>query len=343
MAATVPPGGIAPMEAKLVAELPDGPGWQYEPKWDGFRAIAFRDGDAVEIQSKSGKTLARYFPEIVSLLRATRTERYIVDGEIILPIGGILSFDALQQRLHPAPSRVARLSVETPAQLMLFDCLALDGRSLLAEPLAARRAMLENLHSAEGNASLLLSPMSEDRTVGDAWLAGSGGALDGVVAKRTDEPYRPGERAMAKVKVHRSADCVVAGLRRAADGGGIASLLLGLYDEAGKLHHVGFTSGIKASERADIDQRIRPCLGGAGFSGKAPGGPSRWNDGRESAWEPLDPRLVVEVLFDQVTGERFRHGTRILRWRPDKDPSQCTMEQLVHEVRPAQPATILPF
>lgn len=291
--------------------------------------------------SKSGKSLARYFPEIVALLAATGTRRFILDGEIILPVGDVLSFDALQQRLHPAASRVARLSAETPAQLMLFDCLAVDGHHLAEAPLVERRAALETFHAANGSAGLLLSAFSDDRGAAEAWLAQSGGALDGVVAKRRDEAYRPGERAMLKVKVHRSADCVVAGLRREKNGPGIASLLLGLYDDAGRLNHVGFTSGIKDGERADLARRIEPHLGGEGFSGKSPGGPSRWNDGEEKRWEPLAPELVVEVLYDQVTGARFRHGTRLLRWRPDKAPRQCGMDQLVHEVRPAELAAIL--
>ncbi|MET0373281.1 MAG: ATP-dependent DNA ligase [Rhizorhabdus sp.] len=331
---------IAPMEAKLVAALPEDGGWQFEPKWDGFRAIMYRDGDRVEILSKSGKTLARYFPELVEVLMATPTKRYTLDGEVILPVGGILSFDALQQRLHPAASRITRLSKETPAQMMLFDCLTLEAERLLDRPLDDRRAALERFHQRDGGPSIMLSPASNDHATAAAWLAGSGGALDGVIAKRIDQPYRHGERAMLKVKVHHSADCVVAGLRRAADGGAIASLLLGLYDDAGKLNHVGFTSGIKAGDLAALEKRVRPYLGGAGFSGKSPGGPSRWNNGRESEWEPLDPQLVVEVAFDQVTGGRFRHGTRILRWRPDKAPAQCTMEQLVQEVRPVELAAL---
>ncbi|KRB85630.1 ATP-dependent DNA ligase [Sphingomonas sp. Root710] len=335
-----PPAPIAPMEAKLVSELLGEAGWWFEPKWDGFRAIVYRDGASVEILSKSGKTLARYFPELVAVLRASPVERYTVDGEIILPVGGVLSFDALQQRLHPAASRIAKLSVATPVQLMLFDCLSLEGKRLSDAPLADRRAALEHFHRTAGGASLLLSPISDDRAVGEAWLAGSGGALDGVMAKRIDEAYRSGERAMLKVKVRRSADCVVAGLRRSAEHGGIVSLLLGLYDAAGKLNHVRFSSTIKDAERAALEDRVKPHLGGSGFSGKAPGGPSRWNDGRKSSWEPLEPELVVEVVYDQVTGARFRHGTRILRWRPDKEPAQCRMDQLVQEVRPAELATL---
>jgi ATP-dependent DNA ligase len=329
---------FAPMEAKLVAELPGNPGWQFEPKWDGFRALVFRDGDEVEILSKSGKSLARYFPEIVEMVAAIACDSFTLDGELILPIGGVLSFDALQARLHPAPSRIARLSGETPAQLMLFDCLKLDGRDLSAAPLAERRAALERFHRRHGGPALLLSDRSDDPATAQAWLARSGGALDGVVAKRIDEPYRPGERAMLKVKQHRSADCVVGGFRRA--GGGIGSLLLGLYDDAGRLNHVGFTSGLDATTRVTLLDTLEPLIEAPGFTGKAPGGPSRWNDGKESPWEPLRAELVAEVLYDQVTGQRFRHGTRLLRWRPDKAPAQCRMEQLIHELRPAQLATI---
>jgi ATP-dependent DNA ligase len=330
---------LAPMEAKLVAELPDGPGWQFEPKWDGFRALVFRDGDDVEILSKSGKSLARYFPEIVALLAQIDQAGFVLDGELILPVGDILSFDALQARLHPAESRITKLSRATPAQLMLFDCLADGDDDLRSLPLAERRQALEAFHARHGSPKLLLSP-SGDLGAARTWLAQSGGALDGVVAKRLDEPYRPGERAMRKVKQHRTADCVVGGFRRAKDGAGVASLLLGLYDEAGQLNHVGFTSGIAAADRAPLAVRLEPLIEAPGFTGKAPGGPSRWNKGEESEWEPLRSELVVEVLYDQVTGARFRHGTRLLRWRPDKAPEQCTMEQLVYELRPAELTTL---
>lgn len=333
------PPTLAPMEARLVAALPGEAGWQFEPKWDGFRALVFRDGDDVEILSKSGKSLARYFPEVVAIVAAVDTSSFILDGELILPIGEILSFDALQARLHPAPSRIARLSRETPAQLMLFDLLMLDETPLLAEPLATRRATLERFHAAHGGPSMLLSDRTDDIAVARDWLARSGGALDGVMAKRLDQPYRPGERAMLKVKQHRSADCVVGGFRRAADGGGVASLLLGLYDDDGLLHHVGFTSGLSREERLTLVATVEPLIAAPGFTGKTPGGPSRWNDGRESEWSPLRPELVVEVLYDQVTGRRFRHGTKLLRWRPDKAPAQCTTDQLVHALRPAELAT----
>ena len=325
-----------PMEARLVSELPASPGWQYEPKWDGFRAIVGRDGEQADIRSKSGKSLARFFPEIIDALLATAESRYVLDGELILPVEGVLSFDALQQRLHPAETRIMRLSRETPAQLMLFDCLSLGRSDLMDSPLHERRAALERFHAKNGTKTLLLSPASKRIEDADRWLEGSGGALDGIIAKPLDAPYRSGERAMMKMKNYRSADCVVGGFRRTADGGGAASLLLGLYDEAGKLNHVGFTSAFKADERAHLLKRLEPLAGGSGFTGKAPGGPSRWNKGEESAWEPLGPELVVEVIYDQVTGGRFRHGTRFLRWRPDKAPRQCTCDQLQAELRPAE-------
>ncbi|AUW57727.1 ATP-dependent DNA ligase [Sphingobium sp. SCG-1] len=327
---------VAPMEAKLVATLPSDAGWQFEPKWDGFRALALREGKEVEILSKSGKSLARYFPEIVAMLASISESRFLLDGEIILPVDDVLSFDALQQRLHPAASRITKLSKETPAQLMLFDCLALGKDDLAGLPLKDRRVALDRFHRDHGRASLLLSPYTSKADEAQAWLAHSGGALDGVIAKRVDEPYRWGERAMLKVKQLRSADCVVGGIRRQKEGNGVASLLLGLYDDGGKLNHVGFTSAIKDEERAAIGDRIAPFLGGEGFTGKAPGGPSRWNNGEASAWEPLKPELVVEVVYDQVTGDRFRHGTRLLRWRPDKAPEQCTMDQLILELRAAE-------
>ncbi len=327
---------IAPMEAKLVDALPEEDGWQFEPKWDGFRAIVVRDGDEIRIHSKSGKPLARYFPEVVALVASLAAPRFVIDGELILPVGEILSFDALQQRLHPAESRIRKLSVETPAQLMIFDCLAIGDDAYRDRPLGDRRAALEAFHRDHGGPSLLLSPASTERGQGERWLAESGGALDGVVAKRLDEPYRSGERAMLKVKQHRTADCVVGGFRRVKGGDGVASLLLGLYRDDGRLDHVGFTSAIADADRAALTAMLEPLAGGEGFSGKAPGGPSRWNNGATSEWVPLRPELVVEVIYDQVTAGRFRHGTRLLRWRPDKAAAACTTAQLVHELRPRQ-------
>lgn len=325
----------APMEAKLVSDLPEGEGWQYEPKWDGFRAIVRREGDTVEILSKSGKPLGRYFPEVVALLGGLEATSFLLDGELILPVDGILSFDALQARLHPAQSRIEKLSRETPAQLMLFDLLGLDGEDWRDRPLAGRRAALELFHRNYGGPGLLLSPCTLDRDKALDWLARSGGALDGVIAKRRDEPYRPGERAMLKVKQRRTADCVVGGVRYDGHGEAVASLLLGLYNEEGLLDLVGFVSGLGQAEKKALVATVAPLMGGVGFTGKAPGGPSRWNNGREAPWVPLAPELVVEVLYDQVTGNRFRHGARFLRWRPDKAPRQCTFEQLAPPLAPA--------
>jgi ATP-dependent DNA ligase len=329
-----------PMEAKLVDALPVEAGWQFEPKWDGFRAIASRLGEHVELRSKSGKSLARYFPEIVAALLDTTCDDYVLDGELILPIDGALSFDALQARLHPAESRIRRLSGETPAQFMLFDCLALDGRPLIDRPLGERRSALDLFHARDGTATLLLSPHAPDPGGAKAWLGASGGALDGVIAKSLVEGYRPGERAMLKVKQHRTADCVVGGFRRAKSGSLVASLLLGLYNDAGLLNHVGFTSALSKQHKADLTERLEALIAPPGFTGKAPGGPSRWNDGKESEWHPLKPELVVEVSFDQVTGDRFRHGTGLVRWRPDKAPRQCRMEQLDYALRPSELADI---
>lgn len=333
--------GLAPMEAKLVAALPEAAGWQFEPKWDGFRCLAFRDGSDVELMSKSGKSLARFFPEVVAMIRGLNTKRFVIDGELVIPVGDALSFEALQARLHPAESRIAKLSAATPARFMTFDCLRSGDRDLIDAPLDKRRFALERLWRGERTPALLLSPRTLDPTVAGAWLARSGGALDGVVAKRIDEPYRPGERAMLKVKQHRTADCVVGGYRHESGGTGVGSLLLGLYDDAGRLNHVGFTSAIAAKDRAELTARLEALAGGAGFTGKAPGGPSRWSTERSAEWRPLRPELVVEVVYDQVTGDRFRHGTKLLRWRPDKASETCRMDQLQHELRPNELAEVL--
>jgi ATP-dependent DNA ligase len=326
----------APMEALLAAELPDGAGWQYEPKWDGFRCLARRDGAEVTLTSKSGKPLARYFPEVVAMLAGLKSKQFLLDGELIIPVGDVLSFDALQLRLHPAESRVRKLAAETPAQLMAFDLLELGAKSLTNLPLSERRERLEQFFRDNHSDALLLSPMTCDRAVAVGWLEHSGGALDGVVAKRADQDYHAGERAMIKVKQQRTADCVVGGFRYAEKKKVVGSLLLGLYDDAGKLDHVGFTSAIPSAERAALARKLQALIEPPGFTGSAPGGPSRWNTARSMAWEPLKPVLVVEVRYDQVTGRRFRHGTGFLRWRPDKDPTQCTFQQLAPELRPSE-------
>lgn len=323
------------MEALLVDALPPPPGWQYEPKWDGFRAIIARDGDACEIWSKSGKPLGRYFPEILDTVRRIGERHLLLDGELVLPIGDHLSFDALQARLHPAASRVARLSRETAAQLILFDCLSIGDRRLIDAPLTDRRAALEGLAATFDDPALILSPATIDPDVATAWLSASGGALDGVIAKPLDRPYEGGLRAMRKVKQLRTADCVVGGYRKTGDGG-VASLLLGLYNRDGALDLVGFSSAFPTEMRASLAKIAKKAEGGPGFTGKAPGGPSRWNSGKTVDYIPLKHRLVAEVVYDQVTGGRFRHGTRFLRWRADKSPAQCTYDQLIHELRPAE-------
>lgn len=334
--------GLPPMEARLVESLPTDPGWQYEPKWDGFRCLIFKAEDEIALQSKSGKPLARYFPEIVAAVGVLKADTIVLDGELIIPIRDHLSFDALQMRLHPAESRIRRLSRETPAQLMLFDCLVGEaGESLLDRPLRNRRRALEQLFAREAAPGFRLSPYTDDPDLARQWLDHAGGALDGVVAKRCEGAYEAGERAMLKVKQMRTADCVVGGFRYAAKSREVGSLLLGLYNDAGKLDHVGFTSSIPAEARPALTKRLEALSEPPGFTGNAPGGPSRWSTDRSGDWQPLRPELVAEVRYDHVTGNRFRHGTKFLRWRPDKTPEQCRMDQLEHEARPAQLATSL--
>ena len=324
------------MEALLAAELPTGDGWQYEPKWDGFRCLAKRDGDDVQLISKSGKPLGRYFPEMLGVLAGLKQDRFLLDGELIISVGDVLSFDALQLRLHPAESRVRKLAAESPAELMLFDLLSLGRKDYSDRPLSERRAALEKFHASVKAPRLKLSPMTLDRDTAMGWLDRSGGALDGVIAKRVDQPYKSGERAMVKVKPERTADCVVGGFRYAEKNDLVGSLLLGLYDGKGLLSHVGFTSAIPASEREQLSKDLEALIEPPGFTGSAPGGPSRWRTARSGQWQPLKPKLVVEVKYDQVTAGRFRHGTSIVRWRPDKEPKQCTFDQLKPELRPSE-------
>jgi ATP-dependent DNA ligase len=324
------PFDTAPMEAKLVDGLPDEPGWQYEPKWDGFRCLAFKSGGAVELRSKSGKSLSRYFPDVVAALHKIAIDRFVVDGELAIPVDETLSFDSLQLRLHPAESRVRKLAAETPAVLILFDCLMdIRGSVLIESPLAERRVALEELFSAsKGTGVLRLTPYTRACDEARRWLKRVGGALDGVVAKRLDGPYRPGERDMLKVKHLRTADCVVGGFRYETGSKLVGSLLLGLYNDEGKLDHVGFTSAIADADRRELTKKLEPLIEAPGFSGDAPGGPSRWSNARSIEWQPLRNELVVEVRYDHVTGDRFRHGTGLVRWRPDKAPRQCTFGQL---------------
>ncbi|MBV8170112.1 MAG: ATP-dependent DNA ligase [Alphaproteobacteria bacterium] len=326
------PADFLPMEAQAVATVPRGPGWQYEPKWDGFRCLALRDGDAVTLRSKSGTPLNRYFPDLVDAVRRVSARRFGLDGEIVIPVDGGLSFEELQLRLHPAASRVQKLAAAHPALLLVFDLLVdADGAPLAALPLAQRRQRLEAFaarHLADAPA-LRLSPATADGAVAARWFRNRSGALDGVIAKRLDAPYDPGGRhAVQKVKPVRTADCVVGGFRYASAKREVGSLLLGLYDAKGLLHHVGFTATIPRAERPALTRTLERLVAPPGFTGDAPGGPSRWSTERTGEWEPLKPKLVVEVRYDHVTGGRFRHGTTLVRWRPDKAPRQCTCDQL---------------
>ncbi|GAC1443999.1 MAG: ATP-dependent DNA ligase [Vulcanimicrobiaceae bacterium] len=329
------PLDFAPMEARVVAAIPRDAGWQYEPKWDGFRALVFRDGDDVRVQSKSGKPLERYFPEVVASVRALRAARFVLDGELVIDTGGATSFDDLLARIHPAASRVEKLSRERPATYLVFDLLADGDESLVTRPLHERRARLEALAArALVSHDVRLSPATQSLERVDDWYARVGGALDGVVAKRLDAPYRSGERdAVVKIKAQRTADCVVGGYRTSASGTTLGSLLLGLYDEAGRLTYVGHSSGYSATEKRAMLERLQRLHAPVSFERNVPGGPSRWNRTAETAWQPVRPDIVLEVAYDQVTGERFRHGTRPLRLRPDKTARACGLDQIASDDR----------
>jgi ATP-dependent DNA ligase len=330
------PTSYAAAEAESVPEIPRGPEWWYEPKWDGFRCIAFRDGDSVDLRSKAGKPLGRYFPDVVEALKEVRAQRFVLDGEIVVPVDGSLSFDELQLRLHPAESRVRKLAAAHPATFIVFDLLlGPRGGALNEAPLEERRRKLEEFAARflAGSDRLALSPRTTDVAEAGEWLK-AGGGLDGVIAKRADLSYQSGERTgMVKIKNLRTAECVVGGFRYATKGTGLGSLLLGLYDAAGLLNHVGFCSAMDAELKKETLPRLEALRGSPGFTGSAPGGPSRWNNGRATEWVPLRPELVVEVRYDHFTGGRFRHGTQFMRWRPDKDPRQCRMEQVEKESR----------
>ncbi|HKW18278.1 MAG TPA: ATP-dependent DNA ligase [Terriglobales bacterium] len=327
-----------PMEALPARELPTGPEWQYEPKWDGFRCLAFRDGKRIELMSKASKPLTRYFPELVGALAALKPTQFVLDGEIVIPIDGTLSFDQLLMRIHPAASRIKKLSEAIPCVFIVFDLLVgQDGRLLAKTPLNARREKLERFAQTylKGNKRIRLSPVTEDLAVARKWFH-MGVALDGVIAKRRDLPYQTGERTgMQKIKRQRTADCVVGGFRYLEKEPLVGSLLLGLYNEEAQLDHVGFTASIKAEDRPALTKKLEGIVKAPGFTGKAPGGPSRWSTKRSAEWQPVAPKLVVEVQFDHFTGGRFRHGTKFLRWRPEKDPHDCTMKQVERESRSA--------
>jgi ATP-dependent DNA ligase len=327
-----------PMEASVAEEVPAGGEWQYEPKWDGFRCLAFRDRDEVELQSKAGKPLTRYFPELVAGLAGLKAERFVLDGEIIIPVDGEPSFDDLLQRIHPAASRVKMLSEQYPCLYIVFDLLVNErGESLVEEPLEHRRRELERwARKFLRGSGLVLSPATRDFDEAKRWFREMRGSLDGVIVKRVDLTYRSGTRdGMEKIKNRRTADCVVGGFRYRSKGKVVGSLLLGLYDSGGRLDHVGFTSAIAADQRKEITRKLEALIEEPGFTGKAPGGPSRWSKREMDDWKPLAPKLVVEVEYDHFTGGRFRHGTKLLRWRPDKAPRQCTMNQVERETRSA--------
>jgi ATP-dependent DNA ligase len=340
---------LEPMLAKASDALPDGDGWLYEPKWDGFRAIVFRDGDEVLIQSRDLKPLDRYFPELAEPIRASLPERCVVDGEVVIAQDGALQFESLLLRIHPAASRVKMLAAETPASFVGWDLLALGDEDLRQAPQGERRARLEEAFGAVVP-PVHLTPATHDRALAADWFDRFEGAgLDGVVAKRLDAPYQPGKRAMLKIKHQRTADCVVAGFRWHKNGPGthVGSLLLGLFDDEGKLHHVGITSSFSWDRRGALATELQPlrtnakdghpwgewaewaAWGAADASGqRLPGATSRWNRGKDLSWEPLRPERVAEVAYDHLQGDRFRHATTFQRWRPDKRPEDCRYDQL---------------
>lgn len=327
------PYPLPPAEAKQVERVPHGEEWCYEPKWDGFRCLVFRDGDEVLLQSKASKPLERYFPDVVEAMHAVGARRFVLDGELIVPVGGTPSFEQLLQRIHPAASRVQRLATEHPAIFVAFDLLLAErGAPLLEQPFRERRLRLESFAARYlGPASSAhASPQTTDLDTAEHWLTSERTGLDGVVAKLLDAPYASGERTtMRKIKRIRTVDCVVGGFRYGTGSKTVGSLLLGLYDQDGLLHHVGFTSNIPRAERAAVTKELE-TREGRGFTGRAPGGPSRWSTERSTEWVPLEPTLVVEVTYDHFSEGRFRHGTSLQRWRPDKAPRQCTFDQFEH-------------
>ena len=327
MTLPVPPP-VEPMLARAAEQIPSGLGWRYEPKWDGFRAIVFRDGGDVHIGSRKGQPLQRFFPEILEPLRAATHEQAVVDGEIIIATPHGLDFDALQMRLHPAASRVARLAAETPATVILFDILADGDDDLRSRPLTTRRELL--LGAVTPNARVALTPQTADVAEATDWFTRYEGAgLDGLIAKPEDGAYRSGERGWTKIKHLRTVDCVVGGFRMEVTGKGVGSLLLGLYDRDGVLHHVGHTSSFSAGEKRELVGLLEPLTGGDSFGhGRTPGAPSRWTKAKDADWTPVRPSLVCEVSFDHLQGQRFRHAARFLRWREDRDPATCTYDQL---------------
>ena len=335
---------LDPMLAKLARAIPEGEGWVYEPKWDGFRAIVYRDSDGARIMSRDNKPLNRYFPDVAETLEKALPDPCVVDGEVVVTDEDGFDFDLLTQRIHPAASRVKMLAETTPGGFIAFDTLAVGERSLMGEPLSARRAALLDLIDEEASGpqevferldadprATIVTPQVDDVEVARPWLVEfEDRGLDGVVAKKIDDVYSPGKRTMVKIKNERTADCMVAGYRVHKSGDGVGSLLLALYDSEKKMHYVGHTASFKAKERPEILELVKPYEAeGSGFgAGRAPGGPSRWTAQKDHSFVALEPRLVCEVAFDRMINRRFRHATRFVRWRPDKPPEDCTFEQL---------------
>jgi ATP-dependent DNA ligase len=320
---------LEPMLARSADAIPTGSEWCYEPKWDGFRALIFRENDDVRIVSRKNTILNRYFPELIAVFQTGLPERCVIDGEIVRAGPRGLEFDTLQLRLHPAASRVTKLSQEIPASYVAFDILAVGDHNVAAEPLLQRRQCL--LQSVAPISSLSITPQTRNVDEAQSWFERFEGAgLDGVVAKQIDGTYHPGKRLWVKIKHQRTVDCVVGGYRVSSDGKGVGSLLLGLYDHSGVLDYVGHTSSLNARERRELMERLQPLEGEPSFGdGRTPGGPSRWSQGRDTSWVSLKPVLVCEVGFEKLEGNRFRHAARLLRWREDKAPAECTYDQLV--------------
>ena len=330
---------LVPMLAQLQGELPEGDGWLYEPKWDGFRALVFRDGDDLEVISRDGRPLVRYFPELPPLLSGALPDQCVVDGEVLMAGEDGLDFDTLQLRIHPAASRINKLAAEIPSSFVGFDLLALGDEDLRLQPFSARRVALEGVLTECLELDpmppleplhVYLTPQTDRLEEAVRWFeAFESIGLEGIVAKRAGDAYLPGKRAMVKVKHKRTVDCVVGGYKLGKTGDGIGALLLGLYDEAGVLHYVGHTSSFKAKERRELLAQLKPLEGDGAFGeGRSPGGQSRWSGAREQAWVSVRPELVCEVSFDRMQGDRFRHAATFMRWRTDKAPEECTIDQV---------------
>ena len=322
-----------PMEAKRAAKIPSGDAWLFEPKWDGFRAIVFRSGDEVAIQSKAGQPLGRYFPELVEAFRSIKQKDFVLDGEIVVPVEGRLSFDDLLLRIHPAESRIRKLAAASPANYYAFDLLCAKGKTLADRPIETRREQLASFFDKVDHELIHLSPATTERSIAAEWFCKFGSlGLDGIMAKRLGEPYHSGDReGMVKVKHLKTADCVVGGFRYGEGTKTVGSLLLGLYDDEGRLVYIGHTSSVKKSDRHELTKKLEAMKADNPFEVRVPGGPSRWATQRTGEWEPVRPELVCEVEYDYFSQGRFRHGSKLLRWRPDKAPRQCTMDQVVPE------------